>query len=95
MQELIEETPIDEQVRPPLPWKRWTLFLLLPIALIIGAYGYATGGRVMTTDNAYVEADKVGLSTDVSGVVQTIKWPKTKESKPVRSCFDLTNFRFA
>jgi membrane fusion protein (multidrug efflux system) len=51
---------------------RWALFLLLPLVLIVGGYGYATGGRVMTTDNAYVEADKVGLSTDVSGIVKTI-----------------------
>jgi membrane fusion protein (multidrug efflux system) len=51
---------------------RWALFLLLPLALIVGGYGYSTGGRMMTTDNAYVEADKVGLSTDVAGIVKTI-----------------------
>src|SRR4030081_1274684 len=31
-----------------------------------------TGGAVMSTDNAYVEADKVGISTDVSGMVKEI-----------------------
>jgi membrane fusion protein (multidrug efflux system) len=41
--------------------------------LIIAAYGYTIGGRVMTTDNAYVEADKVGLSTDVAGIVRAIE----------------------
>jgi len=30
------------------------------------------GGQVMSTDNAYVEADKVGISTDVSGIVQDV-----------------------
>jgi membrane fusion protein (multidrug efflux system) len=48
------------------------LFLLLPIVLIIGAVWYVRGGRVMTTDDAYVNADKVGVSTDVSGIVQSI-----------------------
>jgi membrane fusion protein (multidrug efflux system) len=48
------------------------LFALLPLALIAGAYGYVTGGQVMSTDNAYVEADKVGVSTDVSGIVKDI-----------------------
>jgi membrane fusion protein (multidrug efflux system) len=52
---------------------RWSLFLLLPLVLIVGGYWYATGGRVMTTDDAYVQADKVGLSTDVSGIVKTIE----------------------
>ncbi len=53
-------------------WVRWILFLLLPIALIVGGYWYVTGGQMMSTDDAYVEADKVGVSTDVSGIVQEI-----------------------
>jgi membrane fusion protein (multidrug efflux system) len=48
------------------------LFALLPLVLVGGGYWYVTGGRVMSTDDAYVEADKVGLSTDVSGIVKTI-----------------------
>jgi membrane fusion protein, multidrug efflux system len=51
---------------------RWTLFALLPLALVAGAYWYVTGGQVMSTDDAYVEADKVGISTDVSGIVQDV-----------------------
>jgi membrane fusion protein (multidrug efflux system) len=57
---------------PRRPWLRWALFALLPLALIAGGYWYVTGGRVMSTDNAYVEADKVGISTDVSGIVQDV-----------------------
>jgi membrane fusion protein (multidrug efflux system) len=53
-------------------WKRWALFALMPIALIAGAYWYVTGGQIMSTDDAYVEADKVGISTDVSGIVQDV-----------------------
>jgi membrane fusion protein (multidrug efflux system) len=51
---------------------RWGLFLLLPLVLIAGAYWYVAGGGMMSTDNAYVEADKVGISTDVSGIVKEI-----------------------
>ncbi len=51
---------------------RWTLFALLPVALIAGGYFYLTGGQVMSTDDAYVQADKVGISTDVSGIVQDV-----------------------
>jgi membrane fusion protein (multidrug efflux system) len=51
---------------------RWVLFALLPIALAGGAYWYVTGGRLMSTDDAYVDADKVGVSTDVSGIVQDV-----------------------
>jgi membrane fusion protein, multidrug efflux system len=48
------------------------LLALLPLALIAGGYWYVVGGAVMSTDDAYVEADKVGISTDVSGIVQGV-----------------------
>src|ERR1700730_4192174 len=51
---------------------RWGLFALLPLVLLAGAYLYVTGGQVMSTDDAYVQADKVGISTDVSGIVQDV-----------------------
>jgi membrane fusion protein (multidrug efflux system) len=54
------------------PWTRWALFALLPLALIVGCYWYVTGGQVMSTDDAYVEADTVGISTDVPGIVKDI-----------------------
>jgi membrane fusion protein, multidrug efflux system len=48
------------------------LFLLLPLALIAGAYFYVTGGEEVSTDDAYVEANTVGVSTDVSGIVSHV-----------------------
>jgi membrane fusion protein (multidrug efflux system) len=51
---------------------RPVLFALLPLALVAGAYEYVTGGKIMTTDDAYVNADNVGISTDVSGIVQDV-----------------------
>src|SRR6195256_6481692 len=73
------ERPIEKSSGPekaPQPWRRrwprWALFALLPLALIAGGYWYVNGGRVVSTDDAYVEADKVGISTDVSGIVKEI-----------------------
>lgn len=51
---------------------RILLFAALPLALIAGGYLYATGGRIMATENAYVQADMLGVATDISGVVHTI-----------------------
>jgi membrane fusion protein, multidrug efflux system len=48
------------------------LFAVLPLALIGGAVWYVTGGRVTSMDDAYVEADKVGVSTDVAGIVKEV-----------------------
>jgi membrane fusion protein (multidrug efflux system) len=51
---------------------RWALFGLLPLVLIAGGYFYFTGGKIMSTDDAYVDADKVAISTDVGGIVQNV-----------------------
>ena len=53
-------------------WTRWGLFALLPLVLLVGVYWYVTGGRIMSSDDAYVEAEKVGISTDVSGIVKDV-----------------------
>jgi membrane fusion protein (multidrug efflux system) len=69
------ERPSEPEKAPPSPrrrWLRWALSSLLPLALIAGAYWYTTGGQVMSTDDAYVEAEKVGISTDVSGIVKGV-----------------------
>lgn len=59
---------------------RLALFAALPVALAAGAYAYATGGAVMSTDNAYVQADMVAVSTDVSGLVKSVD---VQENQPV------------
>ncbi len=64
--------PRNIATRAPQRRLRLGLFVLLPILLIAGGYRYITGGQVMSTDDAYAEADKVGISTDVSGIVKDI-----------------------
>ncbi len=50
-----------------------TLFVLGPaIAVFVAGYLYVTGGRLVTTDNAYVKADLIAVTTDVSGRVTEI-----------------------
>jgi membrane fusion protein (multidrug efflux system) len=53
-------------------WLRVALFALLPLALLGGVYVYATGGRVVSTDDSYVNARQVSISTDVSGIVADV-----------------------
>jgi membrane fusion protein, multidrug efflux system len=67
-------SPRDEEQPPSRRriWVRRGLFLLLPVILIVGALWYVRGGKIMTTDDAYVNADKVGVSSDVSGIVKAI-----------------------
>lgn len=59
---------------------RSSLFAALPLALAAGGYFYASGGAVMSSDNAYVQADRVAVSTDVSGIVKAVD---VRDNQPV------------
>lgn len=41
-------------------------------AILIGSYLYFSGGRFVSTDNAYVKSEKIAVSADVSGRVVTV-----------------------
>jgi membrane fusion protein (multidrug efflux system) len=70
------EKPVasEPRSRPSLRRRlvRNVLFALLPLALIASAYWYVAGGQIMSTDDAYVDTRKVGISTDVSGTVMDV-----------------------
>ena len=55
-------------------WLRLALLVAGPLVVLLAAgYFYATGGRYVETDDAFVKADKTTVSTDVAGrVVQVL-----------------------
>jgi membrane fusion protein (multidrug efflux system) len=74
--------------------RRPVLFALLPLALIVAGYFYVTGGAVMSTDNAYVQADMVGLSTDVSGIVREVSVHDNQQVAKGDVLFKLDDLQF-
>jgi membrane fusion protein (multidrug efflux system) len=66
---LDKKVPSSQQAEPnwrpprlaaPRRWLRRFLLLLGPLVVaIVGGYFYVTGGRYVSTENAYVQADKV------------------------------------
>lgn len=76
---------------------RPVLFALLPVALVVGGYYYVNGGQVMSTDNAYIQADMVGVTTDVSGIVERIDVHENEAVKAGQVLFSLKadSFRIA
>ena len=66
--------------QPPIPGGRrprrvlrYSLFALGTAVLVIGGlWYYLTGGRYVTTDDAYVQSNVLTVSTDVSGIVNQI-----------------------
>ena len=61
------------------------LFLLIVVpltAVAIGAYVYLTGGRYVTTENAYVKNDIVQVSADIEGRVVDVAVLDHREVRP-------------
>lgn len=70
---IIAERALDAAAAPHAapPKRRWgRLVALISIPLLIvavGAYFWLTSGRFVSTDNAYVQQDKISVSADVGG----------------------------
>jgi membrane fusion protein (multidrug efflux system) len=80
-QPTVQEAPA---VRPVAKrsWKRTLMWIGGP-ALVLGiaGYMYITSGRFASTDNAYVEADRVTIAPQVSGRVVEVD---VRENQPVK-----------
>ncbi|MDF1721421.1 MAG: HlyD family secretion protein [Minwuia sp.] len=53
--------------------RRFVLLVVIPVLIIAGAgFGYALGGRYITTENAYVKSTKFAVSSDLDGRVSAV-----------------------
>jgi membrane fusion protein (multidrug efflux system) len=72
--------PTLAKLRHPKTLRR-VLLTAGPVLVLAGAlFVYATGGRYISTDDAYVHAGKLTVATDVSGIVANVA---VKESQQV------------
>src|SRR5580704_7876446 len=85
------ESPLKAKGRP---WKRRGLFMLLPLVLIGSGYWYVVGGQVVSMDDAFVESDKVGISTDVAGIVRDIDVRENQRVEPGQVLYHLDDLPF-
>src|ERR1700704_1517230 len=54
-------------------YRRVLLLVVLPlVALVGGATFYLNGGRYVTTDDAYVGAQKILITPDISGKIEKV-----------------------
>ncbi|MEW5424970.1 HlyD family secretion protein [Amorphus sp. 3PC139-8] len=73
--------PVPAERKRRRSWLRPVLLIAGPLAVLIGgAVWYYTGGRYVETENAYLQADKVAISAEVSGTIDTVA---VSENQPV------------
>src|SRR5690349_14109015 len=67
----IEKTVVE--AAPKRRGLRMVLLVIVPLVVLVGAgVFWLTGGRYVSTDDAYVKADKVAVTAEVSGKVTQI-----------------------
>jgi membrane fusion protein (multidrug efflux system) len=104
-QKLTEKSVPPTSDTPRKPWgqvlreKRRTLLLVvLPVVVLIGGIAfYLSGGRYATTDDAYVGAQKVLITPDISGKIEKVLVKEGQRVKAGDELFEIdpVPFRFA
>ena len=80
-QPVVQEAATTESAKKR-SWKRTLMWIGGPALVIaIGGYMYITSGRFASTDNAYVQADRVTVAPQVSGRVVEVD---ARENQPVK-----------
>lgn len=77
---------------------RWIFLGLGPLALIAaGLYAYLAGGRYVSTEDAFIQADKIQVSADISGRVVDVPVTENQRVKKGDVLFRIDDapFRFA
>src|SRR5436190_12778776 len=72
--------PAPAPVRPARRRRTWLWFAGPALVLVVGGWLYLSGGRYVSTDNAYVEADRVTIAPQVAGRVVEVA---VRENQPV------------
>lgn len=81
------ELDIPAEVQPEAPtarrpWMRFALLLSVPLLIIaVGAYFWLTSGEFVSTDNSYIQQDKVSVSADVGGRIVEVAVRENQQVK--------------
>jgi membrane fusion protein (multidrug efflux system) len=78
--------------------RRTLLLVVLPLVVLIGGVAfYLSGGRYATTDDAYVGAQKVLITPDISGKIEKVLVKEGQRVKAGDELFEIdpVPFRFA
>jgi membrane fusion protein (multidrug efflux system) len=74
----------DVEAAAPPKKKRWATMLMLSVPLLValvGAWLWLSSGRYVSTDNAYVQQDKIAISAEVTGPIVEVA---VRENQRVR-----------
>ena len=85
-----ETAPVRTRPRRARAWLRFVLLFMVPLAAVAGGLTvYLAGGGTISTDNAYVGAQKVLITPDISGKVARIVVREGQQVAPGDVLFEI------
>ena len=79
---ILEDVIAIDEPKAPSKWKRRILMISVPLLLVIGGTSYyVANDHFVSTDNAYVQQDKVSVSAEVGGRIIEVA---VKENQQVK-----------
>lgn len=77
------------------PWLRRLLVWILPLIVVaVAVYWYGSGGRYISTDNAYLQQDRVDVGARVAGVVTEVYVAENEAVKTGEPLIKLSDVTF-
>jgi len=74
------------------PWLRIGLLWVLPVVILVTAYVlYMLHGRYVSTDNAYVQADKTAVAPEVGGTVRRVLVVENEHVAPGQPILEMSD----
>jgi membrane fusion protein (multidrug efflux system) len=82
-QAVASAAPIEAASPARRRWLRPVLLAIVPLLMLaIGGYLWLTSGRFVSTDNAYVQQDKVSVGSDVAGRIVEVAVRENQRVRP-------------
>lgn len=76
-------------------WTRFALMLVVPLILaLVAVHMYAAGGRFVSTENAYLKANIIAVSADISGRVVSVNVEDNQLVTPGQPLFTIDPLPF-
>lgn len=92
---MAKKAPLKAHKRSARRWTRLALMVVLPLILaLVALHIYAGGGRFISTENAYLKANIIAVSADVSGRVVNVNVEDNQRVKPGQPLFTIDPLPF-